>query len=147
MRSSPAGRPKRWRTRPCPSAVGPPFPAIEIRLRPARPAGDQASRPVAPGRHDHDCELIQCFRRSSNRGSPCRRPSLSPKCENLPEAMARKTGSGPRYGFDPCGLLLERRPSPWTYFCSPRNALTWASTGFTSACSSSMRSRRSARPS
>ncbi|MDF2765128.1 MAG: hypothetical protein K0S81_2122, partial [Rhodospirillales bacterium] len=47
----------------------------------------------------------------------------------LAEAVARETGGDPRYVFDACGLLLERRPSPWTYFCSPRNALTWASTG------------------
>jgi hypothetical protein len=47
----------------------------------------------------------------------------------LAETMAGETGSDPRYVFDPCGLLLERRPAPWTYFCSPRNALTFASTG------------------
>ena len=47
----------------------------------------------------------------------------------LAEDIARETGGDPRYVFDPCGLLLERRPSPWTYFCSPRNALTLASTG------------------
>jgi hypothetical protein len=47
----------------------------------------------------------------------------------LAEEMARETGGDPRYMFDPCGLLLEQRPSPWTYFCSPRNALTLASTG------------------
>jgi hypothetical protein len=47
----------------------------------------------------------------------------------LAEALARETGGDPRYVFDPCGLLLEARPSPWAYFCSPRNALTFASTG------------------
>jgi hypothetical protein len=47
----------------------------------------------------------------------------------LAEEIARETRGDPRYVFDPVGMLLERQPSPWTYFCSPRNALTFASTG------------------
>jgi hypothetical protein len=48
---------------------------------------------------------------------------------SLAEAVARETGGDPRYVFDAVGLLLERQPSAWSYFCSPRNALTFASTG------------------
>jgi hypothetical protein len=43
--------------------------------------------------------------------------------------MARDTGEDPRFVFDPAGLLLERDSAPWTYFCSPRNAPAFASTG------------------
>jgi hypothetical protein len=48
---------------------------------------------------------------------------------DLAEAVARETGGDPRSVFDPVGLLLERDPAPWSYFCSPRNAPTFASTG------------------
>jgi hypothetical protein len=48
---------------------------------------------------------------------------------SLAEAVAHETGGEPRYVFDAVGLLLERQLSAWSYFCSPRNALTFASTG------------------
>jgi hypothetical protein len=47
----------------------------------------------------------------------------------LAEAIARETGGEPSGVFDVCGLLLERRPRVWDYFCSPQNAVTFASTG------------------
>lgn len=48
---------------------------------------------------------------------------------DLAEAVAHETGGDPRFVFDDLGLLLEPKPSPWTYFCSPLNAPTFASTG------------------
>ncbi|MEL6939365.1 MAG: hypothetical protein AAFO84_09250 [Cyanobacteria bacterium J06598_1] len=47
----------------------------------------------------------------------------------LASQEARRTGMTPRAVFQAVGLTLEWPATPWQYYCTPRNAKTFASTG------------------
>ena len=45
------------------------------------------------------------------------------------DEVAPKLEQDPRYVFGDVGLFLERPLKRWTYFCTPRNSVTFGSTG------------------
>jgi len=44
-------------------------------------------------------------------------------------ALGARTGKEPRYALDEWGLYLEMPPKRWEYFCTPKNSVTFGSTG------------------
>jgi hypothetical protein len=45
------------------------------------------------------------------------------------EALGKRTGKEARNALDEWGLYLEMPPKRWEYFCTPKNSVTFGSTG------------------